>query len=128
MTIIMPLSFSKPPLSANQRFGHWAQKAKIVREVRQEVNVRARGMKLGPFERISVQLVYRPRDKRRRDRGNIMPTHKAALDGLVDAGVVPDDNPEFVEEMMPRIDAPVKGEPGCMWLEIVDLSASHDAG
>lgn len=115
---IMPLSFSKPPLSANQRFGHWAQRAKIVKAVRQEGMVRARAARLHPQRHITVRLYYQPRDRRRRDPSNLMPTQKAILDGLVDAGVVPDDCPPYVTEEMPRIVEPVKGEPGKMWVRI----------
>lgn len=112
---VVPLSFTKPPLNANQRWGHWAQRAKVVREVRFEASLRARSAGIGRRERIEFELHYQPRDKRRRDRGNLMPTHKACLDGVVDAGVVPDDSPEFVEERMPVIHPAVKGERGRMW-------------
>ena len=38
------------------------------------------------------------RDRRRRsDVGNVYPAAKAAIDGLVDAGVIPDDNDRYVE-------------------------------
>lgn len=113
----MPLSFGRPPLSMNQRL-HWARKARITRELRHEAAVRARSMRLGPYRHITVTLHYQPRDNRRRDRGNLMPTHKALLDGLVDAGVVPDDNPTYVDEQMPQIHPPVKGQPARTWLTI----------
>lgn len=48
-------------------------------------------------------MEYLPRDRRRRDPSNLMPTQKAVVDGLVDAGVVPDDCPPFVTEWMPTI-------------------------
>ena len=63
--------------------------------------------------------MYRPRDKRRRDPSNLIATQKPILDGLVDAGLVPDDTPEYVNELMPKIVPPVKGEPSKCWVEIM---------
>lgn len=117
-TYKIELPYRKPPLTANQRFGHWAQKSKIVAEVRRTANILARSHQVGPHERITVQLFYRPRDRRRRDPSNLMPSQKALLDGLVDARVVPDDCPPYVTETIPKIMEPVKGEGGKMWLEI----------
>lgn len=111
------LSFTKPPLSMNDRM-HWAAKAKITKTIRHEVATRARAANIGPQDHITVTLHYQPRDKRRRDRGNLLGTHKPCLDGLVDAGVVPDDDPTYVDERMPEIHPPVKGEPPHMWLTI----------
>ena len=37
---------------------------------------------------------------------NLVPTFKALVDGLVDAGVVPDDDDDHVERLMPTITAP----------------------
>lgn len=59
--------------------------------------------------RVSVGLVWVVPDKRRRDAENPVPTLKALCDGLVDAGLVPDDTPEFMEKLMPVI-VYVKGE------------------
>lgn len=44
---------------------------------------------------IDVQLTF-PRRDRRRDSPNWMPTAKAALDGIVDAGVIVDDSDAHV--------------------------------
>ena len=55
------------------------------------------------LNRPTVRLHFYPGDNRRRDRINLALVHKAAVDGLVDAGVIADDSPEFVDEMMPAI-------------------------
>lgn len=39
--------------------------------------------------------VHRPRNTRS-DAGNFYPTAKAAIDGMVDAGILPDDNDDYV--------------------------------
>lgn len=115
---IMPLSFTKPPLTANQRFGHWAEKAKLVKQLRQESMVRARSMRLPTSKFATVTLHYQPRDRRRRDRHNLYPSVKALVDGLVDAKVVPDDDAEHLSAPEPVIHPAVKGEPGRCWLAI----------
>lgn len=115
---VIPLSFTKPPLTANQRFGHWAQRAKLVKQVRHEACMRARSHKFPAMGKCAVSLHYRPRDSRRRDADNLVPTLKALCDGLVDAGLVVDDTPEFMTKAMPVIHPAKKGTPASMWLEI----------
>lgn len=113
----IPLSFNKPPITANNRF-HWAKKAKITKQIRHEALIRAKAARIKPSEHVHVKLMYRPADNRRRDPSNLMPTQKALVDGLVDAGVVPDDTPQYVTEYMPTI-LPAEGrERAEMWLEI----------
>jgi len=59
-----------------------------------------------PLTKITVELHYCPRDKRRRDPLNLVALLKPIEDGLVDAKVIPDDNPLYLEPMMPKIDEP----------------------
>lgn len=66
----------------------------------------ARKAKVPSLKRISVELHYCPRDKRRRDPLNLVALLKPIEDGLVDAGVIPDDNPVYLEPLMPKIDVP----------------------
>jgi crossover junction endodeoxyribonuclease RusA len=112
----IPLVLGRPPLTANDR-RHWAQKASLTRMVREAVCWRAREHKLNPQGYVIVQLHYTPPDRRRRDPSNLMPTQKPAVDGLVDAGVVPDDTPEYVGELMPVIHPP-SGTGPRMWLAV----------
>lgn len=44
-------------------------------------------------------VVQMCRDKRMPDTGNAFPAAKAAIDGLVDAGVLPDDNGRYVHAL-----------------------------
>jgi crossover junction endodeoxyribonuclease RusA len=112
----VPLIVDKPPLTANQRL-HWAEKARRTRKVRESVCWRARQQMMTPQSYVIVQLHFRPNDKRRRDPANLVPTQKPAVDGLVDAGVIPDDTPEYVGELMPVIHEPT-GWPASMWLAV----------
>lgn len=113
-THIIPLSFGTPPLTANQRL-HWRRRADLTRTVRHEVAIRAAGK--GPLDPpITVCLHYRPRDRRRRDADNLVPTLKACADGLVDARLVDDDTPDLMVKLMPVIHAP--DGPARCWLEV----------
>ncbi|MGB3483991.1 MAG: hypothetical protein WBB07_17465 [Mycobacterium sp.] len=108
--IHIDLPWKRPPLSSNQRL-HWAKKACITREIRQAAALLSRNAPRA--ERLVITLHYRPRDRRRRDRGNLYPTVKALVDGIVDAGVVPDDDTEHVSTPEPVIHEP--GE-AALWL------------
>lgn len=112
------LPWEKPPLSMNGR-EHWRVKAKKVAMMRSITHHLAVADELPKgLPHVTVVLVYRPRDNRRRDADNLVPILKACCDGLVDHGLVSDDTPDLMTKLMPRIEAPVKGEPGAMWLEI----------
>lgn len=100
--IDLPLHKGKPPLTLNQRL-HWSEKARRTRMIRETVGWQAQAMRLGHAPHISVQLHYTTGDRRRRDSDNLVPTMKPAVDGLVDAGVVPDDDPAHVTTIMPAI-------------------------
>lgn len=85
---------------------HWAQRARNVREWRNAACLLARGKRIPTCERISVGLVYAPKDARKRDAPNLLASMKPAVDGLVDAGIVVDDDDAHVLCEMPRILAP----------------------
>lgn len=51
-----------------------------------------------------VELTLPVVDRRRRDPHNFAPTLKHAVDGLVDAGLWPDDTPEWVRTLEPTLD------------------------
>ena len=109
------LPWSTPPLSLNDR-SHWrarAAKTQHVRRVTQQEALLAyhtHPLTNWPLDRAAITLTYYPRDKRRRDRTNLVATYKACVDGCVDAGVIRDDTPEYLDELMPIIAAP-DGDP-----------------
>jgi crossover junction endodeoxyribonuclease RusA len=123
MNIILPsftleLPWSSPPLSLNHR-RHWRATANLTRAVRDATHVLAREARIGRHERVRVTLHYRPRDSRVRDEENNVPTLKACCDGLVDAGIVPDDSPQFMVKDMPVIHEP--RNLGRLWLVVTPL-------
>jgi crossover junction endodeoxyribonuclease RusA len=94
------MGWSRPPLTANQRL-HWAARAKLTREIRYAAAVWFHTF--GPVKRCEVSLIWYVTDARRRDADNAFPTLKAACDGIVDAGIVPDDTPNLMVKLMPQI-------------------------
>lgn len=112
--IRIDLPWTQPPLTANQRM-HWAEKAGTTRDVRQTAAILTR--KAPRADRLVVTLHYQPKQQRRRDRHNLWPTVKALVDGIVDAGIVPDDDTEHVSTPEPVIHTPDSAGPA-MWLEL----------
>lgn len=114
-------------LSGNSR-AHWRVKAQSTRQVRADVTMLARSAGLhrygpGAVEHVTVQLVWAPGDRRRRDADNCWPLLKVAADALargrsdlVGIDLVPDDAPEFMEKLQPIILPPPA--PAAMWLDL----------
>lgn len=110
--VVLWLPFDKPPLTANQRM-HWAPRSELTKRVRMAARALA-GVAGLPraLPRVRVGLAYFPKDNRRRDADNLVPTLKAACDGLVDYGLVDDDTPDLMEKGMPVIHPAHKEGPG----------------
>lgn len=98
---VLPFPYDKAPLTENARWPHWAVKAKVVKRVRGEAAKAAE--RLPELGRCRVTLTWFVNTKQRRDVDNIYPTLKALCDGLVDAGVVVDDTPEYMDKLAPVI-------------------------
>lgn len=106
------------PLSLNDR-GHWAARARRSRGVRDTVAAHARALRIPTYHHVHVRVVYRPRDDRRRDPDNLWATGKPAVDGLVDAGVIPDDTADYVTRWDPTITAKQPSTTGPrVWLHV----------
>jgi crossover junction endodeoxyribonuclease RusA len=94
---------NRPPLNHNQRLT-WRPKSNRTKLIRHTTGWRVKGLNLVPARFLTVQLHYRPGDNRRmRDPMNLTASSKPAIDGLVDAGLVPNDTDEFVHENTPVI-------------------------
>jgi len=112
-TLTLPIT---SPLSMNDR-EHWAKKAQRVRTVRESVATLARAEGIPQLWHPRVTLHYEPRDKRRRDVENLVPTSKAAVDGLVLAGVLEDDDAQHFTPTMPVLCDP-NGKAGRLWIVV----------
>lgn len=96
------------PMSLNDRHTY-QQKSRLKKPYREAAYWLARQQKIPACRRIRVTLIYTPKDRRRRDPLNLVATLKLIEDGLVDAGIVPDDTPDYLESQMPLIDLPDPG-------------------
>jgi hypothetical protein len=123
--ILLPIS---RPLLQNERL-HWAAKAKRTKEIRRAVALlaRSRPYSIPHMDRITVQLEWRPRTAHRRDGDGPAPTIKAAVDGLVDAGVCDDDSTEYVTHLPLVLLPPVPREPARIWLVVRALETEEVA-
>ena len=82
-------------INANHRM-HWAPKAALTRTWRDTACRQAKAQGLARVVRAHVVITISFNDNYRRDVGNLAPTAKACLDGIVDAGCLPDDNDAHV--------------------------------
>lgn len=88
---VLNLGYKKPPLRENDRM-HWRQKSPITKSVREVTRFRAKAAGIPRLGVVEVVLFWHVTDKIRRDSAAPNPTLKAAIDGLVDAGILTDDN------------------------------------
>jgi crossover junction endodeoxyribonuclease RusA len=111
------------PLSMNSRMHHFA-KAGHVKVWRNAVHVLAKSAQI-PFcpDGVQIALFYTPPDRRRRDPLNLVASLKACEDGIVDAGVVVDDDAAHHTSVMPVITEKGPPRPGGnrIWLEITPV-------
>jgi len=91
--------FRRPPLSANeQRRAHFHQEAKAKKEVGDVVYWLAVRQGIKNLRPSIVTVTWFAPDKRKRDNDGLGPFLKAVKDGLVLAGVWPDDHYLWVVE------------------------------
>ncbi|MFD0358270.1 hypothetical protein ACFVHW_31755 [Streptomyces sp. NPDC127110] len=128
-TIALPPGL--PLLNANQR-PHHAVKARLTAEIRaaameacsEDPTMRAAlaAAGAGPvLQRAYILGVFHPPTRRRADPANWYPSFKAAVDGIVDAGVLEDDDHTRVIGPDMRIGPVVKG--GRISLHLTELDA-----
>lgn len=78
-------------LTANGRLHHLSR-ASRTKVLRRSAYLHARSAKAPQLSTARIVVVFHHRDRRRRDVANLAPTAKAVIDGLVDAGLLPDDD------------------------------------
>lgn len=121
----LDLPWPAPPLKDNGR-EHWAVKARKTRELRNLACLLARSQRLPRgLERVRVDLHWQPATVRRRDVWGAVPTLKPLVDGLVDYGLVADDDIEHVL-LGCHVDQARRGHAAC-WLTITDLGPKETA-
>lgn len=115
-TYRLDLPWPRPPLNHNQR-PTWQKKARLTKEIREAAAWLAKAAKIPACNHITVQLHYAPGRRGTHDPMNITATSKPAIDGLVDAGVVLDDDSTRVHEVTPAVYPPPEPGPRC-WLTV----------
>lgn len=97
-------------VTANRRI-HWSQRARVQKFWRVQARTKAANVSAPSFDhdKVCITATIRYPDKRRRDVSNLYPyVVKPAIDGLVDAGWLPDDSDTYVDSVTIRRDP----EPG----------------
>ena len=98
---IFALEFNQRPWTTNaERAGNRWERAKLTKEWRLGFQLLAKSEKIPPMAWITVTVEPHQKGGRLQDVGACSPAVKAAIDGLVDAGVLPDDSPEFVKSLV----------------------------
>lgn len=95
--ILLVLPLPKPALSPNSR-AHWGTRAGATKRYRiaaYATVIEAGGRNLRWSQAVAQTTFYWP-DRRRRDVANAEASLKAAWDGFVDAGLIPDDRAEVL--------------------------------
>ena len=95
-----------PPRELNPNYkGYWTKRAKAVRDFREFVGWYAKQERmkwLQGYEKAEVSVTFVIRDRRGfKDIDNAISSLKPAIDGCVDAGVIPDDDDEHLNYRLP---------------------------
>ena len=88
ITVALP---AMPYLNSNQRL-HWATKARKTKAIRDAATLITRNLRQQPMGAVEITAVIHPKTARRFDPHNFQPTVKAAIDGIVDAQLIADDD------------------------------------
>lgn len=129
-TLVLP--YQRPPTSlwGNTR-AHWRARSADTAQVRHDVLHLARAAHLHQItgiRHVTVELVWAPGDRRRRDEDNLWPLLKVASDAIargprrdwVGLELVPDDTPEYMTKLRPRIEPP-PAKPGMRLVLHLDI-------
>ena len=104
-------------LTSNQRL-HWGERARRTRALRWRATLAYRAAGKPRLEAAHCVATLTYRDQRRRDDHNIMPTLKACVDGVVAAGLLPDDNHKHLVGPDIRVTEPDRDQAGYLCVEL----------
>ena len=117
----IPDTVKRSLLNANER-SHWRRRSELSRQWRERTCWLAKAHGIPPLQRASVVTHIAFGDKRRRDVANYQPTAKAIVDGIVDAGVLPDDDDAHLEGP----DLRCASGPRCIRVIITELTRGEE--
>jgi hypothetical protein len=99
--LVYRLELAQRPWTTNgERAGNRWQRAELVKVWRSAFHVLAKSEKMPEMEWISVTVEPHQKGGRLQDVGACNPAVKAAIDGIVDAGVLPDDSPKYMKSLI----------------------------
>lgn len=110
-----------PMISPNSR-AHWSKRAECAQVWRTAARLLAKQAQIPTLERVAVALDHWPKDRRRRDPDRNSLVLKWCLDGIVDAGVIADDDSSHVAEVALRVHPP-RADRKPVWLLTVSEAA-----
>lgn len=122
---VVSLTYCDTPLLMNaERRMHHHQRAAEMKKWRHAFTVLALTNHLRPLEAAGIEVDHTVGHKRTMpDAGACFPAVKAAVDGLVDAGVLPDDGPRYVRWL--RFNAPARGPVSSVTLTIHPIGGTE---
>lgn len=88
--------------NAERAFRHWSERQDVTAQWRHAFKVLAKQAKVPPMERVRIEVHHFHKPEGRRawpDPVACAGAAKAAIDGVVDAGVLPDDNGKYVRSV-----------------------------
>ena len=103
-----------------------AQKARRTRALRVRAALAARAARIPPMARARITVHVHGRTRARTDPANAYPTIKACVDGLVDAGVLPDDDAAHLDGPDMRLGDPIPHLPTGHHRLTVDITNTTD--
>ena len=99
--VIYRLEFNQRPWTTNaERAGNRWERATLTKEWRLGFQLLAKNERIPPMAWISVTVEPHQKGGRLQDVGACNPSVKAAIDGIVDAGVLPDDSSQYMKSLI----------------------------
>lgn len=99
--LVYRLELAQRPWTTNgERAGNRWQRAELVKTWRSAFHILAKSEQIPEMEWISVTVEPHQKGGRLQDVGACNPAVKAAIDGIVDAGVLPDDSPQYMKSLI----------------------------
>jgi crossover junction endodeoxyribonuclease RusA len=95
------LEFNQRPWTTNgERAGNRWARAEMVKEWRTAFHLLTKDAGIPAMSWMSVTVEPHQKGGRLQDVGACNPAVKAAIDGIVDAGILPDDSPQYMKSLV----------------------------
>lgn len=96
-------------ITSNHRSNHWGPRQRMTAAIKGAAIILTREAKIPHLQRVAIVAEFRPPPGRRRivrEAHNLAPSVKAAIDGVMAAGVIRDDSDKYVAEVTFRCGEP----------------------